>query len=536
MEEKKLIKKVVSMMCMIAIFISSIFIIANAKSTYALDSIYAIRYHESTCNAYYITTCNSTTCNYSKINGNSWSGTIARNSLHKSKCTNPTAYTVYFNLDFGSGYIEPKVVAKNGRVSKPTSPTKSGYKFICWTLNGEEYNFSNTVKSDITLVAKWKKIEKYTVTFNSNGGSSVSTQIVEKGEKIREYTPTRSGYTFLGWYTSSGTKYNFNSQVNSSFTLYAKWQENKKPTPTPTPTPTTKPKPTPTPTPTPSQTPIPTQKPTTPSVTYYKVTFDLNGGIGNIENKSIEKNSKVSKPDVTPQKDNSIFNGWYTSKECKTVFNFDTKIAKDTTIYACYTNSYNVSIIKSGLPFALAETKKYKEGSTMQEYNQNHTLTLFDITTYEMIDKDNCVNYLSDIRKKDTAEEKCNNIEKTLKCTSDNCYNGKYLILDETNSEEIIYLKKNGIIKIEYEVYNYNGLFRDKNCEDKYSYSNKVSSNLEVYACYTKEGEEGPSNIDKPKKSKGISITLVLIILAILAVAAVVYYYIRKAKIANSVD
>lgn len=526
MEEKKLIKKVVSMMCMIAIFISSIFIIGNAQSTYALDSIYANRYHGGTCETLYITTCSSTTCNYTKINGNNKSGTVSRNKLRLEKCDYQAyEYRVTFSLNFGQGNIKDQIIAKGGKVSRPSNPTRSGYKFVCWiNSTGGEYNFNSSVNSSFTLYAKWKEIEKYTVTFNSNGGSSISTQTVEKGEKIREYTPTRSGYTFLGWYTSSGTKYNFSSQVNSSFTLYAKWQENPKPTPTPT----TKPKPTPTPT--------PSQTPTTPSVTYYKVTFDLNGGIGNIENKSIEKNSKVSKPDVTPQKDNSIFNGWYTSKECKTEFSFDTKITKDTTIYACYTNSYNVSIIKSGLPFALAETKKYKEGSTMQEYNQNHTLTLFDITTYEMVDKDNCVNYLSDIRKKDTAEEKCNNIEKTLKCTSDNCYNGKYLILDETNSEEIIYLKKNGIIKIEYEVYNYNGLFRDRNCEDKYSYSNKVSSNLEVYACYTKEGEEGPSNIDKPKKSKGISITLVLIILAILAVAAVVYYYIRKAKIANSVD
>lgn len=534
MEERKIIKKTVFMMCIIAIFISSTFIIGNAESTYALDTINSVRYHTGTCEAYYITTCNTSTCNYTKINNSSKSGTISRNKLRLAKCDyTPTEYRVKFNLNLGQGTINDQIISKGGKVSKPSNPTRSGYTFLGWyTSSGGVYDFNSTVTSSFTLYAKWSEIQNYTVTFNSNGGSSVSAQTVTSGGTVKEYTPTRSGYTFLGWYTSSGTKYNFNSKVTSSFTLYAKWKQNATtPTPTPTPTPSK-----PTPTPTPSNSTTTPTTPSTPSTTYYNVNFDLNGGSGNIESQSIEKNSKASKPSVEPQKDNSIFKGWYTTNECKTEFSFDTKITKDTTIYACYTNSYNVSIVKIGLPFALAETKKYKEGSNLQEYNQSHTLTIFDTTTYEMVDKDNCSNYLSDIRKEDAAVEKCNNIAQTLKCTKDNCYDGKYLILDETNSEEIIYLKKNGIIKIDYEVYNYNGLFRDRTCDDKYSYSNKISSNLDVYACYTKEGTEGKNNIETPEKSKGISITLILIILAILAVIAVVYYYIRKAKIANSVD
>ena len=155
-----------------------------------------------------------------------------------------------------------------------------------------------------------------------------------------------------------------------------------------------------------------------------------------------------------------------------------------------------------------------------------------------MIDKEACSEYLSDIRKKDTAIEKCNNIETTLKCSGDNCYSGKYLVLDDINTEEIIYIKKNGIIKIEYEVYNYNGLFRDRTCKDKYNYANKITSNIDVYACYTKQGDtSGTSNIEPTKNSNGGKVvTLILIVLAIGAVVGVVFYFIRKAKIANSVD
>ena len=61
---------------------------------------------------------------------------------------------------------------------------------------------------------------------------------------------------------------------------------------------------------------------------------------------------------------------------------------------------------------------------------------------------------------------------------------------------------------------------------------------MDVYACYAKEGDNStPSNIDKPTtKNTGKIVTLILIILAILSVVGVVFYFVRKAKIANSVD
>ena len=61
---------------------------------------------------------------------------------------------------------------------------------------------------------------------------------------------------------------------------------------------------------------------------------------------------------------------------------------------------------------------------------------------------------------------------------------------------------------------------------------------MDVYACYAKEGDASTiPNIDKPTtKNTGKIVTLILIILAILSVVGVVFYFVRKAKIANSVD
>lgn len=71
----------------------------------------------------------------------------------------------------------------------------------------------------------------YSVTFNSNGGSSVATQNVSNSgtATVTEPTPapTKSGYDFAGWYSDEGlnSAYNFSTAVTGDITLYAKWTE-----------------------------------------------------------------------------------------------------------------------------------------------------------------------------------------------------------------------------------------------------------------------------------------------------------------------
>lgn len=66
----------------------------------------------------------------------------------------------------------------------------------------------------------------YIVTFNTDGGSEVSSQTVNyNGTVATPEEPTKAGYTFAGWYTDAGctTEYNFATSVTGNITLYAKW-------------------------------------------------------------------------------------------------------------------------------------------------------------------------------------------------------------------------------------------------------------------------------------------------------------------------
>ena len=129
--------------------------------------------------------------------------------------------------------------------------TKYGYRFQVKTNDG--YQLASDLKviyndEDVTStvgVTRWawgayvtvdlgKAIGTpvvYTITFNSNDGTSVASQNVNAGEKLAEPTPapTKVGFTFDGWYEDStfSTKFNFDTPITDNMTLYAKWTENK---------------------------------------------------------------------------------------------------------------------------------------------------------------------------------------------------------------------------------------------------------------------------------------------------------------------
>ena len=84
------------------------------------------------------------------------------------------------------------------------------------------------------------KTVTYTVTFSTDGGSTVDAQTIESGNTATEpAAPTKEGYTFAGWYSDLEltSEYDFTAAVTADITLYAKWTANATPTPTPTPDP-----------------------------------------------------------------------------------------------------------------------------------------------------------------------------------------------------------------------------------------------------------------------------------------------------------
>lgn len=126
----------------------------------------------------------------------------------------------------GGSTVPAQRIAKNGLVTEPDDPTKTGYTFDEWDKGDTEYDFSTPVTSNFVLDAKWT-INEYTVTFDSDGGSAVTAQTVEYGSKATEPSPapTKSDYTFGGWYSDAEltTAFDFNTAIVADTTLYAKW-------------------------------------------------------------------------------------------------------------------------------------------------------------------------------------------------------------------------------------------------------------------------------------------------------------------------
>jgi uncharacterized repeat protein (TIGR02543 family) len=146
-----------------------------------------------------------------------------------------TTCTVTFATGGGSA-VDPQTIEVGDRVATPASPTKAGYTFEGWYTNEafvNRWDFSaGTATAAMTLYAKWTKNSPNTctVTFNSKGGSSVSAQeVTYKGTASYPSIPTKTGYTFEGWYGDSAYTgaWEFGvNRVTRDTTLYAKWTGN----------------------------------------------------------------------------------------------------------------------------------------------------------------------------------------------------------------------------------------------------------------------------------------------------------------------
>ena len=138
-------------------------------------------------------------------------------------------YTISFEENGGSAVAD--ITQDYGTsVSAPTAPTKTGHTFGGWYSDAgltTAYTFSTMPAENITLYAKWT-INQYTISFEENGGSAVANITQNYGTSVSAPTdPTRTGYTFGGWYSDAGlmTAYTFSTMPAENITLYAKWTQ-----------------------------------------------------------------------------------------------------------------------------------------------------------------------------------------------------------------------------------------------------------------------------------------------------------------------
>lgn len=152
-------------------------------------------------------------------------------------------YTISYNANGGSG--APSSQKKYYGVSttlSTTKPTRNGYTFKGWgtgsTSTTPSYQPGGTYTGNAsrTLYAVWESDapKTYTVSYNANGGYNApgkQTKTHGAALMLSSSIPTRSGYTFLGWGTSSSsTSVSYASggryTTNADITLYAVWQKN----------------------------------------------------------------------------------------------------------------------------------------------------------------------------------------------------------------------------------------------------------------------------------------------------------------------
>lgn len=151
--------------------------------------------------------------------------------LSISACDNDINYSIYFDTNGGTE-VEPIKTDGESEISMPDNPTKEGYVFDGWYWDDDVFEDRVTeeslsdVTSDVTVYAKWVE-DKFTIEFDSNGGSEIDSVTGDIGTEITEpLDPTKDGYDFDGWYTDENLtqSYDFTKMPNEDATVYAKWE------------------------------------------------------------------------------------------------------------------------------------------------------------------------------------------------------------------------------------------------------------------------------------------------------------------------
>lgn len=136
--------------------------------------------------------------------------------------------TVTYELDGGLG-LAFETVERHTTITIPLPPTKIGYKFVKWTLNGKEFSFDNKITEDITLKAVWQLIEYATISFDTDGGNLINDMTIEKYSKINKLpTPQKDGYIFKEWQLNNET-FNNDMTIEDNITLTAVYEQKTKP-------------------------------------------------------------------------------------------------------------------------------------------------------------------------------------------------------------------------------------------------------------------------------------------------------------------
>ncbi|MDR0831758.1 MAG: InlB B-repeat-containing protein [Bacillales bacterium] len=238
--------------------------------------------------------------NGSSSNPKASEGGVQVSKIEVSKEPDKVAYYIDEVFDATGGEVTITYTDQTDEVSPltdskfvidPVNTTSAGQKTVIVKYSGKQDTFRITVS-----------IEQIDVIFNYNysGAPTPTTVKTNKNSPITKPTdPTRSEYTFEGWYTDviCTSAYNFALNVVSSFTLYANWLEEG---------------------------------------TYYNANFSYNyyGCNPDSFTLKVKENLTVARPSISPTRVGYAFVDWYGDIEGTTLYNFSSTFTGDKTIYA----------------------------------------------------------------------------------------------------------------------------------------------------------------------------------------------------------
>ncbi len=213
-------------------------------------------------------------------------------------------YTVNFDTNDKAAAPDAQLIEKGEKAVKPSDPKAAGYSFAGWYANqactGDAFDFDTPITADTTLYAKWIE-STWTVSFDPNcedaAGMPQQQKVMKGNTAVEPKDPTREGYDFGGWYRTAAceasSKYDFSKPVTGNITLYAKWKK------------------------------------------LYNVSFDANGGSGNMPSVKVADGDYFTLPECTYTHPNAEMEciGWYMDDKFYYVSS-KVLISKDTTFKA----------------------------------------------------------------------------------------------------------------------------------------------------------------------------------------------------------
>ena len=218
-------------------------------------------------------------------------------SLVMSGCNN-------INISGLSGLTSGSSESTTSEIGSSSSSQTSASSSASATSSESSASSSESSSSSSTSI-----MVMYTIAFEENGGSAVADITQSDGTALAAPSaPTKTGYSFVGWYSDVGltTAFTFGLMPSENITLYAEWQINQ-----------------------------------------YTISFDTNGGT-TVAPIIADYNSPVSAP-FSPYKTGYSFNGWFSDASLINPYMFTTMPLDGTTVYAKWDlNEVTVTFVTNG--------------------------------------------------------------------------------------------------------------------------------------------------------------------------------------------